>query len=71
LLPTAGGGFTSFLFNNKGTLSAPVIQTGSYDSTQRNTLTPAVGMIIYNTTTNKFQGYQNTDGTTLQWVDLS
>jgi Major tropism determinant N-terminal domain len=72
LLPAAsGGGITSFLFNNKGTLSAPVIQTGSYDSTQRNTLTPLVGMIIYNTTSNKFQGYQNTGGTTLEWVDLS
>jgi hypothetical protein len=72
LLPAAsGGGITSFLFNNKGTLSAPVIQTGSYNSTQRDALTPAVGMMIYNTTANKFQGYQNTGGTTPEWVDLS
>jgi hypothetical protein len=31
--------------------------------------TPVVGMIVYNTTANKFQGYQG--GTTPQWVDLS
>lgn len=40
-------------------------------TTQRDALTPTVGMMIYNTTANKFQGYQNTGGTTLQWVDLS
>lgn len=34
---------------------------------QRTALTPENGMIIYNTTTNKFQGYAS--GTT--WVDLS
>lgn len=31
----------------------------------------AFGSIIYNTTTNKFQGYQNTGGVTPGWVDLS
>jgi hypothetical protein len=30
-----------------------------------------VGYMIYNTTTNKFQGYQNTGGSALGWVDLS
>lgn len=30
-----------------------------------------VGYLIYNTTTNKFQGYQNTGGVSLGWVDLS
>jgi uncharacterized protein YcfJ len=46
-------------------------QTGSFTDTTRNLLSPVVGMIIYNTTTNKFQGYQNTGGVTLEWVDLS
>jgi hypothetical protein len=48
---------------------APVMP--SLTSTERNALTPAVGMMIYNTTDNKFQGYQNTGGTTLEWVNLS
>jgi len=44
-------------------------------TTQRDALTGlganTVGYMIYNTTVNKFQGYQNTGGTTLEWVDLS
>jgi hypothetical protein len=32
---------------------------------------PELGMIIYNTTDNKFQGYQDVGGSTLQWVNLS
>jgi hypothetical protein len=48
---------------------APVMP--SLTTTERNALTPAVGMMIYNTTDNKFQGYQNTSGTTLEWVNLS
>jgi hypothetical protein len=43
----------------------------SVDSTARALLVPAFGDIIYNTTANKFQGWQNTGGTTPQWVDLS
>ena len=43
----------------------------SVDSTARSALTPAFGDIIYNTTANKFQGWQNTSGTTPEWVDLS
>ena len=31
----------------------------SYTTTQRNALTAANGMVIYNTTDNKFQGYEN------------
>jgi hypothetical protein len=58
-------------FDSKGVLNAPIMQTGSYTSTQRDALTPAFGMMIYNTTANKFQGYQNTGGTTPEWVDLS
>ena len=32
---------------------------GSMTTTQRNALTAANGMIIYNSTDNKFQGYEN------------
>lgn len=35
------------------------IQFGSLTTSERNNLTPVNGMIIYNTTDNKFQGYQN------------
>ena len=58
-------------FDKDGVFSAPIMKTGSYTTTQRDALTPAVGMMIYNTTDNKFQGYQNTSGTTLEWVNLS
>ena len=32
---------------------------GNMDQTAINALTAANGMIVYNTTTNKFQGYEN------------
>ena len=32
---------------------------GNLTTVQRDALTPANGMIIYNTTDNKFQGYEN------------
>lgn len=67
----AVGGEKRLIFDSKGALVVPIVQTGSYTTTARNLLTAAVGMMIYNTTDNKFQGYQNTGGTTLQWVDLS
>jgi hypothetical protein len=66
-----GVGSSAMILSSQGVLSAPVMQPGSYTSTQRDALTPVVGMMIYNTTLNKFQGYQNTGGTTLEWVDLS
>jgi len=40
-------------------------QFGSLTTTQRNALTAANGMVIYNTTDNKFQGYENG-----AWVNL-
>lgn len=40
------------------------VQVGS-DTDPANNITGAIGMIIYNSTTNKFQGYTNTG-----WVDL-
>ncbi len=50
---TGNGKFTGF------------VQFGSYTTAQRNALTAANGMVIYNSTTNKFQGSANG-----AWVDL-
>ena len=58
-------------FDKDGVFSAPIMKPGSYTTIDRDALTPSVGMMIYNTTDNKFQGYQNTSGTTLEWVNLS
>ena len=41
------------------------VQFGSLTTTERNALTAANGMVIYNTTDNKFQGYENG-----AWVNL-
>ena len=41
------------------------VQFGSLTTTQRNALTAANGMVIYNTSDNKFQGYENG-----AWVNL-
>ena len=35
------------------------VQFGSLTTVQRDALTPANGMVIYNSTDNKFQGYEN------------
>lgn len=50
------------LGNIKGT---GFVQFGSLTTTQRNALTAANGMVIYNSTDNKFQGYENG-----AWVNL-
>lgn len=52
------------------TFAGPV-KLPSLTVTQRDALTPTVGMMIYNNSTNKFQGYQNTGGSVLEWVDIS
>ena len=52
------------LENSKSAFSNAV-QLASMTTTQRNALTAANGMVIYNTTTNKFQGYANS-----VWVDF-
>ena len=52
------------VFDHKGVLSAPVIKTGVYVDTSI-VSNPEKGMIIFNDSTSKFQGYT---GTT--WVDL-
>jgi len=55
------------------------VQFGRYTTAERDDLTTTntpqyatnYGMVIYNTDANKFQGWQNTGGTTPEWVDLS
>jgi hypothetical protein len=44
---------------------AGFVQFGSLDTTARNALSAANGMVIYNTTDNRFQGYQNS-----AWINL-
>jgi len=48
-----------------GVAASGYIQFGSYTTTARDALTPANGMVIYNTTANRFQGYQNGS-----WINL-
>jgi inosine/xanthosine triphosphate pyrophosphatase family protein len=50
----------------KGATVSGFVQFGSYTTTQRNALTPANGMVIYNTTVNKFQAYENS-----AWIDIT
>jgi hypothetical protein len=52
------------LENSKSAFSNAV-QLASMTTTQRNALTATNGMVIYNTTDNKFQGYANST-----WVDF-
>ena len=44
---------------HKGAVFTGYVQFGSYTTTERDALTAANGMVIYNTTLNKFQGYEN------------
>jgi hypothetical protein len=44
---------------SSATVFANALQVASMTTTERNALTAANGMIIYNTTDNKFQGYEN------------
>jgi hypothetical protein len=41
------------------------VQFGSLSTTERNALTAANGMVIYNSTNNRFEGYQNGG-----WINL-
>ncbi len=50
---------------DKGIATQSYVQFGSITTTERNALTPANGMVIYNSTDNKFQGYENG-----AWVNL-
>lgn len=60
----AGGTEVVALTNSKSAF-ANAVQLASMTTTQRNALTASNGMVIYNTTTNKFQGYANST-----WVDF-
>ena len=62
----ADGGIAVFAFDNDGSFTADhiksnagYVQFGSMTTVQRDALTAANGMVIYNTTDNKFQGYEN------------
>jgi len=46
-------------------ITSSTLQLASFTTTERNTLLPTNGEVIYNTTDNKFQGYANG-----VWVDL-
>ncbi|MDB4341467.1 hypothetical protein OAA22_00195 [bacterium] len=62
------GNTTDFAFQNDGGLVMPAsgyVQFGSVTTTQRNALTAANGMVIYNSSDNKFQGYENGS-----WINL-
>ncbi len=47
------------------TTHAQLVQFASYTTTQRNALSPSNGAVIYNSTTDKFQGFAGSS-----WVDL-
>jgi hypothetical protein len=54
---TAGGAATSALLELKSTTGALLIPRMT--TTQKNALTAVNGMIVYDSTLNKFQGYEN------------
>ena len=62
-----------YIMNSAGTANAllTTATTGtmpSYTTAQRDALTPSAGMVIYNTTTDRFQGY--CAGSVAAWVNL-
>jgi len=57
---------TRIIDGTDGSITAPsFIQFGSLTATERNTLVASNGMVIYNTTYNRFEGYQNG-----AWINL-
>lgn len=57
---------TIFQVTNDGhTIAKGYVQFGSFDKTARDALPAVNGMVLYNTTSNRFQGYQNG-----AWINL-
>jgi len=56
----------NLVFNSKGTLQVPLLKVVSYDNGGESDIDPEAGMIIFNSQTGKFRGYNGT-----AWVDLS
>jgi hypothetical protein len=56
----------NFTFSNDGSFSAPIVQVGVWDTSVSDDRPTVKGMITFNDTTGKFQGYNGT-----AWVDLS
>lgn len=53
------GNPTSYDFAHEGAVMGAVVRMASYTTTERNALTPGNGDVIYNTSNNRFEFYQN------------
>lgn len=53
------GNPTSYSFAHEGAAMGAVVRMASYTTTERNALTPGNGDVIYNTSNNRFEFYQN------------
>ena len=70
VIATRNGGIASYTENvrfkaDKGTVTQGYIQFGSYSSATRATITPAAGMVIWNSTTTQFEGFDGSN-----WINL-
>ena len=55
----------AFIFRGNGVFSTPIVKLGSKTFSQRDSLTPEAGTMIFNSSNKKFQGW-----TGVEWVDL-
>jgi hypothetical protein len=70
VIATRNGGIASYTENvrfkaDKGTVTQGYIQFGSYDLTTRASITPAAGMVIWNSATSQFEGFDGSN-----WINL-